>query len=180
MVDTEERLTRSQVVARTFGVESYRTRVGEANVAARMMEVKAVVGGEGNGGVIVPEVNYVRDGGVGMALVLNLLSSGRKKVSELVDDLPRYRMIKLKVPVGKNEPTEIIERLARKYGHDQVSRIDGVRVVFDDGWAQARPSNTEPILRVFSESKDGGRAKELIDEMLSKIEEITGKLEGLM
>ncbi len=163
-------------VANEFNVECHRTRVGEANVASRMAEVNAVIGGEGNGGVIIPEVNLGRDSGVGMALVLNLLASGKKKLSDRVKELPNYKMIKTKMPVGKHEPLEIIEHLAGTYEFDQISRIDGVRVVFEDGWVQARPSNTEPILRVFSESTDEAHAKEMIDDMLGRINKITSKL----
>ncbi len=164
-------------VAAEFNVEVHRTRVGEANVSARMIELDAIIGGEGNGGVIFPELHYVRDAGVGMALILNLLASSKKKISEIVATLPEYKMIKTKIPVGSNDPAEIIERLSVMYEHDQVSRIDGVRVVYEDGWVQSRPSNTEPILRVFSESTDQERAQNLIDEMLGRINKITKEIE---
>jgi len=158
-------------IAAEYGVEFYRTRVGEANVTSRMTEVDAVIGGEGNGGVMYPELHLVRDAGVGMALILNLIASGRKKISEIVDTMPKYKMIKTKALVGTNDPLELIEKISRFYAHDQISRIDGLRVVYEDGWVQIRPSNTEPILRVFSESKDETRAQFLIEEMLSRVEQ---------
>ncbi len=155
-------------------MECHRTRVGEANVSMRMKEVQAVVGGEGNGGIIFPELHMVRDAGVGMALILNRMAATKKTVSELVAQLPVYRMIKTSVPVGEDDPSELVERVSKFYPHDQVSRIDGVRVVFEDGWVQVRPSNTEPILRVFAEAEREDRAKSLLDEMLNNIEQLRG------
>jgi len=121
--------------------------------------------------VIFPEVHLVRDAGVGMALVLNLLASRKKKVSEVVRDLPAYKILKTSVPVGSEDPKELVDRITRLYPHDQISKIDGLKVVYDDGWVQVRPSNTEPILRVFSESHNEKRAQDLINEMLNRITE---------
>ena len=106
-----------------------------------------------------------------MALVLNLIASRNKKVSEVVRDLPAYKILKRSVPVGSEDPRELVDRITRLYPHDQISSIDGLKVVYDDGWVQVRPSNTEPILRVFSESQDEKRAQELIKEMLDRITE---------
>lgn len=158
-------------IAGEANAEVHRTRVGEANVCSRMAEISAVIGGEGSGGVIFPEVHLVRDAGVGMALVLNLIASRNKKVSEVVRDLPAYKILKRSVPVGSEDPRELVDRITRLYPHDQISSIDGLKVVYDDGWVQVRPSNTEPILRVFSESQDEKRAQELIKEMLDRITE---------
>lgn len=158
-------------IAREAQVEVHRTRVGEANVSARMNEIGAVIGGEGNGGVMFPELHLVRDAGVGMALVLNLIATRKKKVSEVVAELPAYKIVKTSVPVGADDPQEVIERITRFYPHDRISKIDGLKVVYNDGWVQVRPSNTEPILRVFAESQDEGRAQELVKEMLSRIEQ---------
>lgn len=157
-------------IAREFGVECFRTRVGEANVASRMLEVGAVIGGEGNGGVIYPELHLVRDAGVGMAHILNLLAISKKTISANVQELPSYKMIKSSVPVGIDDPEDLLERVVRLYSHDQISRIDGVRVVSEDGWVQVRPSNTEPILRVFAEAGTIEDAQRLSLEMLDKIE----------
>jgi len=158
-------------VANESDVQVHRTRVGEANVSARMNEIGAVIGGEGNGGVIFPEVHLVRDAGIGMALVLNLIASRKKKVSEVVSELPAYKIVKTSVPVGIDDPMELVDRITRFYPHDQISRIDGLKVVYDDGWVQVRPSNTEPILRVFSESQDETRAQQLINEMLDMVKQ---------
>ncbi|MDP8228405.1 MAG: phosphoglucosamine mutase [Candidatus Electryoneaceae bacterium] len=159
-------------IADMYDVECHRTRVGEANVAAKIMEIQAVVGGEGNGGVILPQVHTVRDGGVGMAIVLNRLATRRGKVSELVDQLPKYRMIKSSYPVTGIEPHELLEEISASYEHDQVSRIDGVRVSYEDGWVQIRPSNTEPILRVYAESTNIEHARSMIEEMQNHLRRI--------
>jgi len=161
-------------IARENSVPCHRTKVGEANVAALLKEAKGVVGGEGNGGVIFPSIHFVRDAGIGMAIILNRLAGGKKSVSELRAALPQYQMIKTTYPVSSDDPWKLIESLAGFYPHDQVSRIDGVRVSFSDGWVQARPSNTEPIFRVYAEAKTTDAAQGYLDEMLDHIHTIAG------
>ena len=161
-------------IAASFGVQFHRTRVGEANVAAGMKELKAVVGGEGNGGVIFPELHLTRDSGVGMALILNYLSGTKKKLSEIRKTFPEFKMFKVAYPLETSDADEIIQAVSQKYDHDQLSRIDGLRVTFDEGWVQVRSSNTEPILRVYSESKDESFAREMLNEMLSHLNRIVG------
>ncbi len=162
-------------VAQSFGVECYRTRVGEANVATGMKEMHAVVGGEGNGGIILPDLHLVRDAGVGMALILNLLSATKKGLREIWQVLPEYKMMKIAYPLQQSDADEIVQDVAGCYDHDQLSRIDGLRVAFDDGWVQIRPSNTEPILRVYSEAKTEEKAKDLLNQMLSNINRSVGE-----
>jgi len=161
-------------IAESFGVECHRTRVGEANVAAGMKELNAVVGGEGNGGVIYPELHLTRDAGIGMALILNYLSKTKKKLSEIRKTFPEYRMFRIAYPLETTDADEIIKAVSEKYDHDQLSRIDGLRVTFDEGWVQVRSSNTEPILRVYSEAKDETFARDKLNEMLSHLNEIVG------
>ncbi len=160
-------------IAEEFGVKCYRSKVGEANVAAGMREFKSVVGGEGNGGIIAGDLHYVRDAGVGMALLLNRLANRKQKISEFHRDIPKYHMIKKIVPLRELDADEIISSVKSKYEHDQISTIDGLRVIFQDGWVQVRPSNTEPILRVYSESKESERALQIISQMLLNIESIS-------
>lgn len=162
-------------IAESFNVECHRTRVGEANVATGMKELNAVAGGEGNGGIIYPELHLVRDGGVGMAIILNAMSATKKKISELGQELPEYMMIKVAYPLGELDATEIIQTIEGCYEYDQISRIDGLRVNWDDGWVQVRLSNTEPILRVYSEAKSEKRATEIIKEMLQNINRVSGE-----
>jgi len=162
-------------IAESYGVECHRMRVGEANVVAGMKEFSAVVGGEGNGGVILPELHYVRDAGVGMALILNYMSASRKGLHDLWKELPEFKMLKIAYPLGTEDGNDIIQTVAGHYDHDQLSRIDGLRVTYDDGWVQIRTSNTEPILRVFSEAKSDEKAKKMMNEMLSHINRIVGE-----
>ncbi|HHE46696.1 MAG TPA: phosphoglucosamine mutase, partial [Bacteroidetes bacterium] len=163
-------------VADSFGVECHRTRVGEANVAAGMKELGAVVGGEGNGGIILPELHLVRDAGVGMALILNRLAGTKKGLEEAWRAFPEYKMQKVAYPLRDSDADEIIRNVATFYDHDQLSRIDGLRVTFEDGWGQVRPSNTEPILRVYTEARTMDKAKELMHQMLASINETVGEI----
>jgi len=162
-------------VAKEYGVECHRTKVGEANVAAGMKELGAIVGGEGNGGVILPELHLARDAGVGMALILNHLSATKKKLSDISRALPVYKMFRISYPLGTSDASEIIQSVETNYDYDQLSRIDGLRVAYDDGWVQVRPSNTEPILRIYSEAKDEGNARKMINEMLLHINRLVGE-----
>jgi phosphomannomutase len=166
-------------LAAQFGAKVVRTAVGEANVVAALKPLgkKALVGGEGNGGVIHPGVCWVRDSLIAMALTLDLLAGHRMRLSALVDQLPRYKMIKhkfdLKEVGGAAFVKTAIERVINKLTEQRVSRIDGVRIDFNSdektsgggGWVHLRPSNTEPIVRLIAEAKTDSRAWELIDEV---------------
>lgn len=148
-------------VAKGYGVETIRTPVGEINVVEAMQEHGAVIGGEGNGGVIDPRVGWVRDSFVGMAMVLDLMASTGKKLSVLVDELPRYAMVKTKFPVGPEPIAEILERIAKAHPEASADRRDGLRLDWPDAWAHVRASNTEPIVRVIAEAAEGDRARSL-------------------
>ena len=162
-------------VAASYDVECHRTKVGEANVAVGMKELNAVIGGEGNGGIIFPELHLVRDSGVGMALILNYLAGTKRKLSLIWSDLPDYKMIKSAYPIGNSDVDNIMQFVTGKYDHNQISRIDGVRVTFDDGWVQVRPSNTEPILRIYSEAQSEDTAKKYMDQMMAFIDRAAGE-----
>lgn len=166
-------------VAAEFGVVCHRTRVGEANVSELMSQIGAVAGGEGNGGMILPAVHLVRDAGSGMALLLNLLTSSKRKLSELVAQLPAYQMIKTSIPVSDVEPTDLLEKVATFYPHDQVSRIEGVRINYLDGWVQGRSSNTEPIIRIYSEAKSKESAQAYLETFLQKVRKANDSLSHL-
>jgi len=163
-------------ITRQFEIDCHRSKVGEANVAALMKEVGAVVGGEGNGGVMLAELHLVRDAGVGMALILNEMAAARKPLSIKVAALPQYKMLKTTYPILEFNPQEALDILAERYPYDQVSRTDGVRIANDHGWIQARASNTEPILRIYSEDRDGEQAESALNEMLENIESIVSRL----
>ncbi len=155
-------------VARDAGIELYWTAVGSINVARKMMEVNAVFGGEGNGGLIFPKHQYCRDGAMACAKVLEILAGG-KKLSELAQSVPQYFNAKTKVPT-KNTQTamEIVKQEASGTGY-KLDTTDGIKIWYEDGWVLIRPSGTEPIFRVFAEAKNQERAEELMQEGLDLV-----------
>ncbi|MEO0629691.1 MAG: hypothetical protein AAFY46_03055, partial [Planctomycetota bacterium] len=165
-------------IAARYGASVVRTAVGEANVVEAMKRLKregktVLLGGEGNGGVIWPEVTYVRDSLGSMALVLSLMARTGKTVSELVADIPSYAIVKRKQPLAKKEDAKpAIERIAAAYATERVDTQDGVRVDFDAkrAWVHVRASNTEPILRLIAEAEDEAVANEILDDVAKLVE----------
>jgi len=151
-------------VAAAAGSPCYRSAVGEANVVARMREVSAIVGGEGNGGVIDPRVGWVRDPFIGMALILSLMAEEEKPLSELVAGLPRYAMLKTKYEVPRERLGEALSALEGRWPGARVNREDGLRLDGSDWWLHVRPSNTEPVVRVIAEAPTAERVQELCDQ----------------
>ena len=140
--------------------------VGEVNVVAKMKETGAVIGGEGNGGVIYPELHYGRDALVGVALFLSLLAERRVSVSALKDELPRYFIAKNKVTLtDKVNVDEILSRIKEVYKHEDIIDIDGVKINFKDSWVHLRKSNTEPIIRIYSEAPTMDEAQALFGQI---------------
>ena len=148
-------------VAAQFGCPFHRSAVGEANVADRMLEVGAVFGGEGNGGVIDPRVGLVRDPFIGMGLILNLMAETGKKLSELAAELPTYHIVKEKYAVERKRLPELFRALERRWTEAKADRQDGLRLDWADRWLHVRPSNTEPIVRVIAEAPRAEDAAEL-------------------
>jgi phosphomannomutase len=153
----------AEAVAERLGCPVHRTPVGEIHVVERMRAESAVLGGEGNGGVIDPRVGFVRDSFAGMALVLDLMARSVEPLSKLVDDLPKFAMVKEKYPLAPNTPpvAELFDRIADAHPDAQADRRDGLRLDFGDCWVHIRPSNTEPIVRIIAEAEDPQRAHEL-------------------
>lgn len=153
-------------VAARFGATVVRTAVGEANVVAALRPAGGILGGEGNGGVILPEVCWVRDSLSAMALVLDLLAAEDRPLSAIVADLPRYAMVKTKLDLalvgGAAAIAPALERAAVAFPGARVDRGDGVRIDFADGWVHLRASNTEPIVRIIAEAPTRARADELV------------------
>ncbi len=152
-------------VAREFGCPAYRSRIGEANVAEEMRRVGAVVGGEGNGGVIYPRINFARDSLVGMALVLHLLADTGRTVSELVAELPPHFMSKRKLNCRSDRIGAVLKKIRAEYAHLSLDLRDGVKVTTPDGWFLVRGSNTEPIIRIVAEADTEARAARLVEEV---------------
>ena len=152
-----------------FGGEYHAAAVGEVNVVAKMKETHAVIGGEGNGGVIYPEAHYGRDALVGIALVLTYLAKSGKKMSELRVTYPQYYMAKNRMDLTPGTDVDaILAKVKEIYKDEQVNDIDGVKIDFADSWVHLRKSNTEPIIRVYSEA----RTPEEADEMGRKVMEV--------
>jgi len=149
--------------ARELGAEIVRTPVGEVHVARAILRLAAVIGGEGNGGVMYPDLHAGRDAPVAAALVLELLARTGKRVSELVAAAPRYTIVKAKAPRGPVlEP--VYAALKRRFADAQADVQDGLRLAWRDRWLHVRPSNTEPIIRLIAEAPSGALARELVDE----------------
>ena len=157
-------------VAAAAGQIVIRTPVGEANVAHAMRDNGCVVGGEGNGGVIVPEVILVRNSLAGIAVILDLLAAEGRPLSHIVADQPAYSLIKQKFPCEPGSGDELIARATERFADQRIDTSDGVRVDWPQGWAHLRASNTEPIMRVFAEAKDEAVAQELIARMRDAME----------
>ena len=140
-------------VTQKHGGQYTAAAVGEVNVTTKMKEVGAVIGGEGNGGVIYPESHYGRDALVGIALFLSLLAQKGKKVSELRQEYPNYFIAKNRIDLTPSTDVDaILEKVKEMYSNEQVNDIDGVKIDFADKWVHLRKSNTEPIIRVYSEA----------------------------
>jgi len=156
-------------VARMFNSPLYRSKIGEANVTEMMRQVGAVIGGEGNGGVIYPRVNFCRDSLVGMALILRLFTETGRTVTELLADLPRYKMIKEKLECPSSKIGEILKMIRSEYAGHQLDLRDGVKVSFEDGWLHVRGSNTEPIIRLVAEARDETQARRILDAVFARV-----------
>jgi phosphomannomutase len=147
--------------------------VGEVNVVNTMKATQTVIGGEGNGGIIYPASHYGRDSIVGIALFLSLLAERKIGVKALRDSYPSYFMSKNKIQLTPELDVDLIlEKMAEKYAHETVNTIDGVKVDFSDNWVHLRKSNTEPIIRIYTEAKSQDLADEFAEQIIKEIEEI--------
>jgi phosphomannomutase len=160
-------------ITEKHGGTYYAAAVGEVNVVTKMKEVEAVIGGEGNGGIIYPESHYGRDALVGVAMFLSLLAEKKMTVSELKANYPVYFMSKKKVELTKGMPVDqILAEIHKKYENENLTTIDGVKIDFTDEWVHLRKSNTEPIIRIYTESKTQKKADALADRLIAELEEI--------
>jgi phosphomannomutase len=167
----------TETLARSAGCVVFRTPVGEINVVQRMVDVNAVLGGEGNGGVIDPRVGFVRDSFVGMGMVLDLMAATGEPLSSLVAGLPQYAMVKQQFPLTSpatgtavsSDPaggiSAIWDRVADAWPDAKADRRDGLRLEWNDRWVHVRSSNTEPIVRVIAEAVEPQVARELAEEV---------------
>lgn len=150
--------------------------VGEVNVVAAMKETGAVIGGEGNGGVIYPASHYGRDALVGTALFLMLLCESGLSVSELKETYPRYFMGKKKIELTPGLDVDgLLAGMASRYAEEEISTVDGVKIDFPEGWVHMRKSNTEPIIRVYTEAQSPEEAESLADRFVDEIGKLAGR-----
>jgi phosphomannomutase len=161
-------------VAARYGCAVTRTPVGEANVTDAMRRLGAVIGGEGNGGVIYPRINFARDSLVGIGLILHRLAGTGRSVSALVRDLPRLHMIKRQLACPAHRVGEIQRLIRAEYAGHPIDARDGVKVVTPKGWFLLRGSNTEPVTRLVVEAGDDADARALAEELQGRIQEWLG------
>jgi phosphomannomutase len=152
--------------------------VGEVNVVTAMKEIKAVIGGEGNGGIIVPDLHYGRDAMIGIALFLTHLAKSKMKVSQLRKTYPAYFISKNKIELTPQiDVDKVLESVKAKYQHEKINTIDGVKIDFEAAkeWVHLRRSNTEPIIRIYAESQDEKKADALAKRIIADIELIVSQ-----
>lgn len=159
-----------------FGCKVFRSPVGEANVVKKMKEVKAVIGGEGSGGVIVPKVVFGRDALTGTVIMLQHLQEFGGKMSELKKSLPQYFIVKKKIELGPvtegtapRNPDDVIKKITEEYKSEKINLEDGLRIDFDNHWVHFRKSNTEPIIRCIVEAKTRENAESLAEKYVREI-----------
>ena len=161
-------------ITAAHGCQYAASAVGEVNVTTKMKETDAVIGGEGNGGVIYPASHYGRDALVGVALFLSLLAKSGKKVSELKKTYPAYAIAKNKIELTPEINVDaILEEVKKRYASEKITDVDGVKIDFADSWVHLRKSNTEPIIRIYSEAHTMQEAEQLGQQIKDVITEMT-------
>ncbi len=160
----------TQNIARKFGQPCYQSAVGEINVVKEMQKHHAVIGGEGNGGVINPDLHYGRDALVGIAMILQLLAEKNTDLASLRQTLPDYHIVKMKKPLEGLDPEAVLRALKVRYAKNRPITIDGLKLIFDEGWVHMRKSNTEPIVRIYAESGSRAKAEELAHRIMNEMD----------
>ena len=160
-------------ITQTYNCEYHSSAVGEVNVVEMMKKTGAIIGGEGNGGIILPDIHYGRDALVGIALFLSHLSRTNVNCSQLRNKYPNYYMSKKKKEISSNfDYNKMINFFKNKYSSENINLSDGLKVDFSDSWVQLRKSNTEPIIRIYSEAKNQEAADQIADKFINEIEAI--------
>ena len=150
-------------VAEKYGSRVIRSAVGEINVVNKMKEVGAVLGGEGNGGVILPESHYGRDSLVGTSMILNRMAQDTQTVSEIFQSMPQFIMVKDKIELGSVDPQTALDKIEAAYPDVDSDRTDGLKLSWENSWVHIRKSNTEPIIRIYAESETKKSTSELVE-----------------
>ena len=163
-------------IARKYGVRVYRTKIGESNVVEKMLETRAVVGGEGNGGVIWPAVHPCRDSFTAAGLILEKLSSFPGSISQLMATYPRYYLLKEKFDCPAELAFKVVTELRRRYQRENISTLDGLKIIWGEAWVHLRPSNTEPIIRIIAEARSAEKARRLLEKFKDEIKQILSQV----
>ncbi len=173
--NTVSNLSSTQALAditEKYGGKYYSCPVGEVNVVQKMKEVNAVIGGEGNGGVIYPEMHYGRDALTGTAIFLTYMAKSGKKCSSIIKTLPNYSISKNKIELSDNiDIDKILLNISKRYSKKKIDKQDGIKIFFDKEWVHLRKSNTEPIIRIYSESDSIVKADNLAKKLINDISE---------
>jgi phosphomannomutase len=159
-------------VAKKYGCNLFRTPVGEINVVEGMKKHQAVIGGEGSGGVIYPDLHYGRDALVGIAFTLQYLAEKNAKLSEIKKQLPAYYILKDKFETKDFSPDDLIEKFKEEFSNQKLNEDDGLRIDFEDHWIHLRKSNTEPIIRLIVEATSPELAQKLMEDYKSKLKSL--------
>ncbi len=163
-------------IVKSFGESVIRTKVGEVHVAKRIRKEKAVIGGEGNGGVILPDIHLGRDAPVAVVLTLQHLLEYGGPISELHQTLPQYVLVKKKIEIGRIDPEKIMERIKKNHSNEKIDLTDGIKINRAKSWTQLRKSNTKPILRVFAEAPDREMAERESRTVFDEISQIMAEI----
>lgn len=160
-------------ITEKHGGEYFPSAVGEVNVVNKMKEVHAVIGGEGNGGIIVPDFHYGRDALIGIGLFLTHLAYSKKSIKQLRGSYPHYFISKNKIALEKHvDVKEIFKKIKDKYKNNPINTEDGLKIEFDNDWVHLRTSNTEPIIRIYSESNFETTAENIARKLMKDISEV--------
>lgn len=159
----------SDDIAKEFGVSVIRTAIGEINVGKKMKEIKSPIGGEGNGGIICPDVHYTRDAMAGMALILAYMAEEQKPLSEIVMNIPHYFIAKEKLDLLPEQLDEVMSIAMNIFPNAEKNTVDGIKYTFGTKWVHIRKSGTEPIIRVYAEGKTQEEANQLCNKTIKKL-----------
>jgi phosphomannomutase len=162
----------SEDIAKYYNCMFVRSKVGEINVAEKMLEIDAIIGGEGNGGVILPELHLGRDAPVAVALTLQYLMEFGGTMQELHASLPQYAMVKQKVNIEGMDPDKVLEKIVDKYKDYEINLLDGLKIDIKNSWIHLRKSNTEPIVRIISEAPTLEEAEKLGQKFMAEIKSL--------
>jgi phosphomannomutase len=159
----------SEDITRYYNCRFIRTRVGEINVAEEMAREEAVIGGEGNGGVILPDLHLGRDAPLAMVLTLQFLLESGKTMRDLFLSLPQYKIVKAKINIEGLDPDNLLEKITLAHEDQPINNLDGIKIDTDNTWVHLRKSNTEPIIRIMAEAPTEKEAQQLVDQYLKEI-----------